>query len=101
MGQAGKLEEGVLESAEQDVRIDHMADYGSESFEMDFNLSLIESKSEALRDVDEAIRRIELGTYGLCEDCEELIPKARLEVLPHTRLCIACKSRQEEEGGGW
>jgi RNA polymerase-binding transcription factor DksA len=99
LGETTQLEEEALKAGENDVSIDHMADYGSDSYEQEFTLSLIESKSEALRDVDEAIRKIEVGTYGLCEECETLIPKARLEVLPHTRLCIECKSAQESASG--
>lgn len=99
LGETSQLEEEALKAGEHDVSIDHMADYGSDSYEQEFTLSLIESKSEALRDVDEAIRKIEAGTYGLCEDCETLIPKGRLEVLPHTRLCIECKSAQESASG--
>ena len=99
LGETTQLEEEALKAGENDVSIDHMADYGSDSYEQEFTLSLIESKSEALRDVDEAIRKIEVGTYGLCEECETLIPKARLEVLPHTQFCIECKSAQERASG--
>ena len=99
LGETTQLEEEALRAAEGDVSIDHMADYGSDSFEQEFTLSLIESKSEALRDVDEAIRKIDVGSYGLCEECETLIPRGRLEVLPHTPLCIECKSAQESADG--
>ncbi|MCE9636933.1 MAG: TraR/DksA C4-type zinc finger protein [Planctomycetes bacterium] len=46
-------------------------------------------------DVDEAIRRMELKTYGLCEECELMIPVGRLEVLPHARYCVKCQSARE------
>lgn len=90
-----RLEEEGLKALEQEVSVDHMADYGSDSYEQDNTLALIESKSEALRDVDESIRKIEVGSYGLCEECEQLIPAGRLQVLPHARYCVSCQSKRE------
>lgn len=90
-----RLGEEGLKALEQEVSVDHMADYGSDSYEQDTTLSLIENKSEALRDVDEAIRRIEVKTYGLCEECEQMIPHGRLEVLPHARYCVTCQAARE------
>lgn len=90
-----RLEEEGLKALEQEVSVDHMADFGSDSYEQDNTLALIESKSEALRDVDESIRKIEVGSYGLCEECEQLIPSGRLEVLPHARFCVSCQSKRE------
>ena len=89
------LEEEGLKALEQEVSVDHMADYGSDSYEQETTLQLIETNSLSLRDVDNALKRIEQGTYGLCEDCEALIPHARLAVLPHARYCIACQSKRE------
>lgn len=90
-----RLGEEGLKALEQEVSVDHMADYGSDSYEQDTTLALIENKSDALRDVDEAIRRMEAKTYGLCEECEEMIPVGRLEVLPHARYCVKCQSARE------
>ncbi len=89
------LEEEGLKALEQEVSVDHMADYGSDSYEQETTLQLIESNSISMRDVDNALKRIEQGTYGLCEECESLIPAARLSVLPHARYCIACQSKHE------
>lgn len=89
------LEEEGLKALEQEVSVDHMADYGSDSSEQETTLQLIESNSLSMRDVDDALKRIEAGTYGLCEDCEALVPAARLEVLPHARFCIGCQSKRE------
>lgn len=89
------LEEEGLKALEQEVSVDHMADFGSDSYEQETTLQLIETNSLSLRDVDNALKRIEQGTYGLCEDCESLIPSARLTVLPHARYCIACQSKRE------
>jgi RNA polymerase-binding transcription factor DksA len=92
---SSRLEEEGLKALEQEVSVDHMADFGSDSYEQDTTLALIENKVEALRDVDDAIRRIEAKTYGLCEECEQLIPSGRLEVLPHARYCVKCQSSRE------
>jgi DnaK suppressor protein len=89
------LEEEGLKALEQEVSVDHMADFGSDSSEQETTLQLIESNSLSMRDVDDALKRIEAGTYGLCEDCEQLIPAARLAVLPHARFCIGCQSKRE------
>lgn len=93
-----RLGEEGLKAVEQEVSVDHMADFGSDSYEQDTTLALIENKSEALRDVDAAIRRIENRTYGLCEECEQMIPAGRLEVLPHARYCVTCQARREGAG---
>jgi len=95
--EGARLGEEGLKALEQEVSVDHMADFGSDSYEQDTTLSLIENKSEAVRDVDEAIKRIELKTYGLCEECEQLIPSGRLEVLPHARYCVHCQAKREVE----
>lgn len=99
MGETAQLEDEALH--EHEVSADHMADAGTDSYEQDFTLSLIQSKSEALRDVDAAIGKIDRGVYGLCEECGILIPKGRLEILPHARFCIECKSRLEQQSTGF
>jgi RNA polymerase-binding transcription factor DksA len=90
-----RLGEEGFKALEQEVSVDHMADFGSDSYEQDTTLALIENKSDALRDVDEAIRRIEAKTYGLCEECEQMVPLGRLEVLPHARYCVKCQTARE------
>jgi len=77
----------------------HMADVGTDNFEHEFTLGLIENEEEELREIDAAIARIESGTYGVCETCEKSIPKSRLNVIPYARLCIECK-RDQENGNG-
>ena len=75
----------------------HMADVGTDNFEHEFVLGLIENEEEELRQIDDAIERIQTGNYGTCE-CGKLIPKSRLRALPYANLCIDCK-RDEENGG--
>ena len=69
------------------------------TMESDRNLTLrIRDRERKLRNkIDEALERIEVGTFGICEDCEEEIGFARLKARPVTTLCINCKSEQEED----
>jgi len=73
----------------------HMADLGTDNFEQEFTLNLIQTEQITLRDIDEALEKIEAGTYGLCESCSKPIPPTRLKALPHARLCLDCKRREE------
>jgi len=95
LSEGSHLEEEGLKALEQEVSVDHMADFGSDSSEQETTLQLIESNSLSLRDVDDALKRIDAKSYGLCEECESLIPSARLGILPHARFCIACQSKRE------
>ena len=71
----------------------HMADVGSDAFEQEFTLSLMEHDGSALEQIEAALVRIEDGLYGVCVECEGKIPKARLEVLPHTPYCVKCAEK--------
>ncbi len=75
----------------------HMADLGTDNFEQDITLGLIESEEEEVREIDAALDRVKHGTYGRCERCHKMISKSRLKVLSYARLCIECKKAQEEE----
>ena len=76
----------------------HMDDIAIDNFEKELNMYFIQMESAEVRDMDEALARIEQGTFGTCESCDKPIPKARLRAVPHARLCIGCK--REEEGQG-
>lgn len=73
----------------------HMADVGSDVFEHDLNLNLVENEVEELELIEDAINKVENKTFGLCETCRKPIPTQRLKVIPYARLCIACKQREE------
>ena len=77
----------------------HLADRGTDNYEQDFTLSLIESEEEEMRKIHEAIDRMDDGVFGVCERCENSIPLERLRVLPHAVLCVSCQSQVEEEAG--
>ena len=79
----------------------HMADIGSDNYEQDVTLNLLEGEHEELRAIDLALGRITEGNYGMCDDCGKKIPKARLDAIPYAGLCVKCKREKElEEFGG-
>lgn len=71
----------------------HMADVGTDAFEQEFTLSLMEHDGSALEQIEAALVRIEDGLYGVCIECEAKIPKTRLQVLPHTPHCVKCAEK--------
>lgn len=101
MGDMDNLSKEALHRNRQEASGDvssmptHMADLGTDNFEQEFTLNLIQSEQVTLRDIDEALERIDTGTYGLCETCSKSIPTTRLKALPHARLCLECKRREE------
>ena len=74
----------------------HMADLGTDNFEQEFTLSLLQNQEQALQEITAALDRIDRGTYGKCEECQGAIPKARLQALPHTRHCVACARKLQQ-----
>jgi DnaK suppressor protein len=95
IGDKESREQEALKAAGQDVSVDHMADFGTDNYEQEFTLGILEQDVETLRDIHDALARIEEGTFGLCEECLEPVAKARLRALPYARLCVACKSKEE------
>ena len=75
----------------------HMADLGTDSYEQEFTLGLMDSERKLISEIDEALDRIEEGTYGICQVNGELIPKPRLEAIPWARCCVACASLLEKK----
>jgi len=73
----------------------HLADLGTDSFEQDVSLGLMENESDEIHEIEEALERIREGIFGLCEGCRKKIPKERLRAIPYTRLCVNCKKREE------
>jgi len=74
----------------------HQADAGSDAYDRDFALSMLSKEQGSLYEIDEALKRVEDGTYGLCEICQKAIPQARLEALPFTRTTVDCQSELEK-----
>lgn len=73
----------------------HMADIGSDNYEQEFTLSLMQSDETTLDWIEAAIEKIEDGAYGVCEECSGPISKTRLNAIPHAPLCIKCAQKLE------
>jgi RNA polymerase-binding transcription factor DksA len=76
----------------------HMADSGTDNFDRDFALSLLSSDQDAVYEIEEALKRIEKKTYGVCELTGKLIPRARLEAIPWTRFTVEAQAQLERDG---
>ena len=102
-GDVNGLEQAALHNSRQDASGDlskvplDMADIGSDNFEQEFALGLIETEQATIQEIDEALDRIDNKSYGKCQKCGNRIPQARLKVKPHAKYCIECQ-RQEEKG---
>jgi len=75
----------------------HMADLGTDNYEQEFALGLMDSERRLITEIDEALQRIEAGTYGICLGTGKPIPRARLEAQPWARYCVEY-ARMVEEG---
>jgi RNA polymerase-binding transcription factor DksA len=75
----------------------HQADAGSDAYDRDFALSLLSQEQDALYEIDQALKRVELGTYGVCEMSGKAISKARLEAIPFARFTVECQSQLEKQ----
>ena len=74
----------------------HMADQGTDNFDREFALNLVSSEQDVLYEINEAIARIENKSYGTCEQCGNVIDKARLKALPFAKMCTRCKAESEK-----
>lgn len=75
----------------------HMADIGSDNFEQEFTLSLMENEEGTLDAIGAALERIDSGLFGQCEECGVKIPKARLNAIPYAALCVKCAEHSERK----
>ena len=71
-----------------------LADQASGNNEVHIQLKLKQTDAKILQAIEEALYRMEKGTYGICRDCGDPIAPARLEAIPWTRVCITCKQKQ-------
>ncbi|MCM8790797.1 MAG: TraR/DksA C4-type zinc finger protein [Candidatus Omnitrophica bacterium] len=100
-GDLSHIAENTLNKSQRDASGDlsgysyHMADMASDDYERDFSLGRATDEQKRLYLIDEAIKRIEEGTYGLCLQCGKMIAKKRLSALPYTEMCIDCQKKKE------
>ncbi|MES2440068.1 MAG: TraR/DksA C4-type zinc finger protein [Verrucomicrobiota bacterium] len=77
----------------------HQGDAGSDAYDRDFALSVLAKEQDALYEIEQALRRIQSGSYGICEISARKIPQARLEAIPFARLTVECQAQWEKEYG--
>src|SRR6266853_1373812 len=74
----------------------HPADLGTDNFEQEFTLNLLQNQEQVLREIADALERIRARSFGLCEECQQPIPIARLQALPYARHCVACARKLQQ-----
>jgi RNA polymerase-binding protein DksA len=96
-----EIEERTTKTAEMELATepsgyeDHPADIASETFEREKDLAMAESVQTTLRRVNEALDKLDHGTYGRCDSCGQPISEQRLKALPFATLCVTCQERSE------
>ena len=103
VGDLTHLEKDTLNLSQRDASGDlsgyslHMADMATDNFDREFNLGLASSEQQILNQVDEALRRMDEGRFGICEICAKPISQKRLVAVPYARFCIKCQSEEEKK----
>ena len=104
VGDVGHMEAEALNKNRTDAAGDlsmmpiHMADIGTDNYEQEFTIGLIENEQGILKEIDAALERIKNESYGICEATRKPIPKARLKAKPWARYCVAYRRYQEKNG---
>jgi DnaK suppressor protein len=75
----------------------HMADVATDTYDREFSLSLASNERKSIYEFDDALKRIEEGTFGICEVCKLLIARNRLKAVPQARLCVKCQEKKEKK----
>jgi len=74
----------------------HMADLATDTYDREFSLDLASNERQLLYEIDEALKKIQEGRFGICETCKSSITKSRLKAIPYTRLCLKCQEAEEK-----
>lgn len=74
----------------------HMADVATDNYDREFSLGLASNERELLYVLEDALKRIEDGTFGICEECDAVISKTRLKAIPYARFCVKCQAKMEK-----
>src|SRR3989338_2805008 len=103
IGDLDHIEKDTLNKSQRDASGDlsgygfHMADVATDNYDRELNLDLASTEQKLLNDISIALKRIDDGSYGKCEACEEKISVQRLKAMPYARLCIKCKEEEEKK----
>jgi len=100
-GDAEILEKEISRSKKDSATLDisKFADLGTDNYEIEFEMERLESHGEEIREIVEALKRIDAGSFGVCNSCGKKIQKTRLRAIPYAKLCVQCKKEEEENGG--
>ncbi|MDD5566470.1 MAG: TraR/DksA family transcriptional regulator [Candidatus Omnitrophica bacterium] len=96
-----RISEDTLKKSQKDASGDisgytyHMADVATDNYDREFSLGLASNERQLLYELDDALKKIEESSFGVCEDCKGLITKTRLKALPYARLCLKCQEKRE------
>ena len=96
------ISEDTLKKTQKDASGDisgytyHMADVATDSYDREFSLGLASNERKLLYELEDAVKKIEDGTFGICEECKTLITRTRLKAVPYARLCVKCQEKQEK-----
>jgi len=74
----------------------HMADVATDNYDREFSLGLASNDRKSLYELNDALKKVEDGTFGICEDCKKLITKIRLKAVPQARLCVKCQEKRDK-----
>tara|TARA_Y100000817_G_C16535934_1_gene402227 strand:+ start:43 stop:420 length:378 start_codon:yes stop_codon:yes gene_type:complete len=85
----------IDQSNSNSIYSSHMADAGSDHQEMENAYYMMQREDSFIKYLDKALNMIEEGTFGVCISCDEMIPKARLEEVPHSNKCVDCKEKDK------
>jgi DnaK suppressor protein len=97
------ISEDTLKKSQRDAAGDisgytyHMADIATDTYDREFSMGIASNERKIIYDIDDALKRIEDGSYGTCEDCKGIIAKTRLKAIPYARLCLKCQERREKK----
>lgn len=95
-GQINFLAADNLSRTQKDAEVDFRSEeQGTDNFDRDFALNRVSLEQDIVFEIDEALNRIQIGTYGACESCGGPIEKARIVALPYSRMCVGCQSKLE------
>lgn len=103
VGEVDVMQGETLKKSRQDASGDlsnvpiHMADVGTDNYERDIMIELIQNGEEGVRSIDTALEKIEEGAFGICELCAKKINKERLKAVPYAKLCIDCQREEETD----
>ncbi len=101
--QISAVEKDNLRTSQKDASGDlsgysiHMADMATDSYDREFSLSRVSGEQKIVYLIDEALKRIEDGDYGMCMTCGNLIAKNRLKAVPHAKFCVTCQGMEENK----